>query len=85
MAEKLIANRKLARKAGAKRYQGMPCRHHHNGVRYTNDGKCCACGVKNREGRGELSALKSAPDAFLHRVFVLGDPDRVTQSQTSSD
>lgn len=35
--------RQSAREAGAKRYQGAPCKAGHDGARYTSTGACVTC------------------------------------------
>ena len=61
--------------AGEKYYQGKPCRNGHDGMRYTSNGQCCQCHVKNpliKINRESSSAARQEAIATGAKTYIGG-------------
>lgn len=61
-----VTTRQDAKISGATHYQGIPCPHGHNGVRYTSSGNCIECAlayVKSRTESGYFNQRYADMDA----------------------
>jgi hypothetical protein len=52
-----------ARTAGAKTYIGLPCKHGHDGMRYTSSQRCCPCLDEQRQ-----RSQSQRPHGPIHRL-----------------
>ncbi|MEK9497109.1 hypothetical protein V2H77_11710 [Photorhabdus sp. P32] len=62
------------------KYIGDPCPKGHT-LRYMSNGNCIECQIANQKNKAKKpkreSKNKVYPDDFTHRVFILGNPERV--------
>ncbi|TNH43794.1 hypothetical protein [Photorhabdus luminescens] len=67
------------------KYIGKPCPQGHT-LRYMANGNCVECQIAGQkkakshpQKRKRESKNKVNPDDFTHRVFILGNPERVSK------
>lgn len=72
-------NRAYARANDLKRYMGAPCRHGHEGERYTISAKCCEC--KRLEFTAWTKTNRESYNAYARNYYHSLPPEKLAKSR----